>query len=89
VAARHKAAKRRGKDLARSYEFWFRQKYSLPPTDPRFLAMTSEDVEAEYWACHYEKNGDQEEYEDDDFDAAIASLDDDNADDWEEVINDH
>jgi len=51
--------------------------------------MTPEDVEAEYWACHYEKNGAQEEYEDDDFDAAIASLDDDHADDWEHLINDH
>ncbi|WP_175787409.1 hypothetical protein [Burkholderia anthina] len=35
--------------------------------DPRFLCLTAEDIEAEYWAYYYEKNK-GEEHEDDDVD---------------------
>ena len=70
--------------MATSLEFWFRRKYSLPPSDPRFLALTTEDIEAEYWAWYYAENNASEEVEDEDFDldAEIAAM---NENDWEEV----
>lgn len=35
---------------ARKPEFWFRQHYKLPATDPRFLSMTVDDIVVEYEA---------------------------------------
>lgn len=72
--------------MAGSLEFWFRSKYNLPPHDPRFLDMTTEDIEAEYWAHHYREQAGKEEIEDEDFDleAEIARMND---DDWEEVTS--
>lgn len=63
----------------------------MAPTDPRFLQMTPEDIEAEYWAYYYEKNSHQEEYEDDDFDDVMDEFDSDdfNEDDWESLVDDH
>jgi hypothetical protein len=41
----------------------------LAPTDQRFLDMTPEGIETEYWADFYQKNNGKEEMiEDDDFD---------------------
>jgi hypothetical protein len=74
----------------------------LSPRDPRFLELTAEEVEAEFWAHHYADNsGKGEEFEDEDFDLAEilnevnanAGDDDvntaaDDADEWEDVIND-
>lgn len=80
----------KGRELHDTYAFWFRRKYNLPPNDPRFLELTPEDVEAEYWAHYYAENsGKGEEYEDDDLDVAaiMESLAAGSADDWEEVIN--
>lgn len=54
--------------MANSYNLWFREKYRLAPTDPRYLAATLEDIEAEYWAYHYQDKKVTEEFEDDDFD---------------------
>lgn len=70
--------------MATSLEFWFRRKYSLAPNDPRFLELTTEEIEAEYWAHYYHESQGKEEVEDDDFDldAEIAKM---NEDDWEEV----
>lgn len=68
-------------------EFWFRKKYSLPATDPRFLEMTVEDMLADYWAHHYYDNPKaQETVEDEDFDLndQLRQLGDD-PDDWEDV----
>ena len=48
--------------------FWFRHKYKLAPTDPRFLDMTMAQIETEYWAYHYLENPASEEIEDEDFD---------------------
>jgi len=64
----------------------------LSPLDPRFLELTSEDVEAEFWAYYYVDKPPGEEFEDDDFD--IQAIMDDlnggdiNDDEWEELIND-
>lgn len=33
---------------ANSLRFWFRQQYALAPTDPRYLAMTDEEIGLEY-----------------------------------------
>lgn len=70
--------------MADSLEFWFRRKYNLAPNDPRFLELTTEDIEAEYWAHHYRETNGREEVEDEDFDleAEIARM---NEEDWEEV----
>lgn len=78
-----------------------RRKYGLAPTDPRFLAMTPEDCEVEFWAHHYADQAGEggEEYEDDDFDLAavlqeaagsgaggdLGALA--SSDEWEDVIN--
>ena len=74
--------------MAKSLEFWFRKKYNLPPTDPRFLDATVEDMETDFWAHQYSENSPKEEVEDDNFDldAEIAAM---AADDWEDVINGH
>lgn len=65
-------------------ELWFRNKYSLPPTDPRFLDATLDQIEAEYWAFYYKENPAGKEVEDEDFDvdAEIAAM---GKNDWEEV----
>jgi hypothetical protein len=65
--------------------FWFRKKYGLPPTDPRFLEATPEQIEEDFWAHHYYDNPTAESHEDPDFDAQKLLADDD--DDWEEVIS--
>lgn len=54
--------------MANTFALWFRQKYNLPPTDPRFLAATPEDMEAEYWAYRYQESNVTEEFEDHEFD---------------------
>lgn len=70
--------------MATSLEFWFRRKYQLAPTDPRFLALTTDEIETEYWAHFYHENDGKDEVEDEDFDleAEIARM---NSEDWEEV----
>ena len=34
-------------------EFAFRRRYSLPPTDPRYLNATVTDILVDYWAHRY------------------------------------
>lgn len=41
--------------MARTPEYWFRQKYNLPPTDPRFLSMGRVEIEIEFWAEQFFK----------------------------------
>lgn len=33
-----------------SIEFWFRRHYNLPPTDPRFLTASPEEMAVDFWA---------------------------------------
>lgn len=61
-------AKQRGRERSLTLEFWFRKKFNLAPTDPRFLAITEEDLIIEFWSWHYHANPHQEEAEDQDFD---------------------
>lgn len=49
-------------------EFAFRRRYNLPPTDPRFLDATREEIAADFWAHHYAENDVTEEFEDTEFD---------------------
>ena len=87
--ANPKAAKSKGKQLHDTYSFWFRRKYNLSPADPRFLELTPEEVETEFWAHYYaDMDGKGEEYEDDELDveSLMSKLSD--GDEWEDVIND-
>lgn len=64
-----------------------RRKYGLAPTDSRFLAMTPEDCEAEFWAHWYADNaGKGEEFEDEDFDLE-SILSGAASDEWETLID--
>lgn len=76
-------------------EFWFRRKYSLAPTDQRFLEATVEEMQTDFWAHHYFDNPPKDEVEDDDFDLQaeledanrLAALEQQRNDpnDWEDV----
>ncbi len=54
--------------MAKTIGFWYRKKYNLPPNDPRYLDLTAEEIQAEYWAHQYAENGVHDEVEDEDFD---------------------
>lgn len=79
-------AKERGRERAKSVEFWFRRKYGLTEYDPRFLEMTVEEMLADYWAHHYfdNPNAGQEEFEDPDFEEEVRAMLG-NPDEWEEL----
>lgn len=64
-------------------EFWFRRKYQLPPHDPRFLDMSPDEIEVEYWAYRSVDSPHEEEMEDDEFDIEKLTQEE----DWEDVIS--
>lgn len=67
-------------------EFWFRRKYNLAPTDPRFLDATLEQITIEFWAHQYADKPPGDEVEDDDFDADAVLKDmEENPDNWEVI----
>ena len=39
-----------GAELSQSLKFWYRQKYNLPPNDPRFLSISEKEIYVEYEA---------------------------------------
>lgn len=80
-----KSAKRRAKDRFSSYEFAFRKRYGLPPTDPRYLSATRDLMIEDYWLHFYAEHGVKDEVEDEDFnlDEVLESME---SGDWEEVI---
>lgn len=73
--------------MAKSLEFWFRRKFNLAPTDPRFLDATLEQIETEYWAHTYFEKPPGDEIEDVDFDLndVLKEMEED-PDDWGEPI---
>ena len=94
AASLAKEAKRKGKERATPIEFWYRQKYKLTKSDPRFLDATLEEMNADYWAHYYFDNPKaKDEIEDEDFNLEDElqkiededSLDDADVDDWESV----
>jgi hypothetical protein len=55
--------------MVNTYDFHFRRRYNLPPTDPRYLDATPDEIAADYWAHWYQEHpGAQEEAHDPDFD---------------------
>ena len=74
--------------MAQTAEFWFRRQYNLPPSDPRFLDVTVEEMLTDYWAHHFYNNpkAGEQEVEDEEFDMQ-AELDRmaENPDDWEAI----
>jgi hypothetical protein len=69
-------------------DWWWRQRYNLPPTDPRYLDATPEQILLDYYTVMAE-NGESESYEDDDFnlDGVLADFAAD-AGEWETLIDD-
>ena len=67
--------RRRGRELSQSLGFWFRQKYNLPPLDDRYLSMTEEAIQVEYWAHHYASHPNEVEVVDEEFDLAAELAD--------------
>ncbi len=89
-----KRTKRRGKERSDTTEFWYRHKYSLTVTDPRFLDATVEEMMTDYWAHHfYENPKARDEVEDEDFDFAQelarieAEGEQNDPGDWEDVTS--
>lgn len=70
-------------------EWWFRDRYRLPPTDPRYLDMTREAMLLEYWTAYYAdlaRNGASTfEAEDEEFDLTEL-LRDAEGEDWDTLI---
>lgn len=68
-------ARERGLMVSKTASFWFRRKYNLPPNDPRFMSMTLEDIQIEYWAHHfYDKPDSEFEAFTDDYDAEVERM---------------
>ena len=59
-----------------TYHLWFRQKYNLPPTDPRFLNATDEEIEADFWAHYYQENPNINPEAEQDFNDIAQSIED-------------
>lgn len=70
-------------------EFWYRRKYNLPKSDPRYLKATVDEMLADYYAhTYFDDPKAADEIEDDDFDADdVASVirSKDQPDDFENV----
>ncbi len=85
-----RSAKDEAVEIAKTARFWFRKKYGLPPTDPRYLDMTDQAMLTEYWA-HYYYDKPESEYEggtdnyDDELAAMDAALGIANDDDFEDI----
>ena len=91
-----KDIKRQAREQAQSLQWWYRDRYKLPPNDPRFLSLTDADLLLEYWTAYYAAQAAKGEAisfegEDDDYnlDAILAELEQDSEDSdaWETVID--
>lgn len=63
--------------MSETMSLWFRRKYSLPPSDPRFLAMTPDGIAVEFWANFYADKfyaGRPEDVEDEDEDFDLDAV---------------
>jgi len=85
-----------GKELSETVGFAYRRRYSLPITDPRWLASTDEDVLVDYWAhrfCDDPKLRDEvvnEDFDDDlaEMERAAMAAERLPPEDWEQVVSD-
>lgn len=65
-----------GLALSETIGFEFRRRYGLTPRDPRYLELTDDEIEVDYWAhMHAENPKLREEEFDPEFDQAAADLD--------------
>lgn len=85
-------AKEEGARRVKTVEFWYRRKYNLPASDPRFLEVTAEEMLADYYAHLFHDNPKElETVEDDDFDPDKVAEEigfgsgESDPDDWEEL----
>lgn len=67
VANQTRRARDRARRLSDTFGFWFRRHYKLPPLDDRYLAMTPEDIETEFWAHRFVENPNEQEVVDEEF----------------------
>jgi hypothetical protein len=63
-------------------EFWYRRKFNLAPTDPRFLEVTEEEMHIEHWAWVYHENPNYQGDEDSDFDKDKILKEMEDAENW-------
>lgn len=78
-------SKRTAKKRFLTIEFWYRRKYNLPSSDPRFLAIDVQEMLTDYWAHHFYDNPKAADaIEDENFDLqAEIDLMNENPDDWD------
>lgn len=69
--------------------FWFRRTYGLTPNDPRLLDLTTEEIEADFWAHHFYENPATESGEDEDWDTdqVLGMMESDEWGEWEDMLN--
>jgi hypothetical protein len=65
-----------GDEVSQTYEFAFRRRYNLPPTDPRFLNATVEEIVVDFHANRFwdDPKLRQQEVVSDDFEAQVAAM---------------
>ncbi|HPC58111.1 MAG TPA: hypothetical protein PK689_03845 [Kiritimatiellia bacterium] len=67
--------KDQARERSRLIETWYRDRYRLPPTDPRFLNLTPAELLLEYWTVHYATQpAGATEFDTPDFDADVAAM---------------
>lgn len=74
-----------------TYQLWFRRKFNLPPTDPRYLNATPEQIVTEFWAHYFEERRlagkpEEEEFEDETFDEDLEAIES-NPEAWETILS--
>lgn len=77
AADRGRHGRQWGKELSQTVGFQFRRRYGLPPTDPRYLDATEEEMVADVWAHRFADNPKlhhEVEMVDDDFEANLAVM---------------
>lgn len=61
--------------MADTYEFRFRRRYNLPPTDVRYLSATFEEIVLDFWAhAHLDDPKLRNELVTDDFESQMAAM---------------
>src|SRR4051812_48863669 len=75
VQALRETASDQGIALADTAEFKFRRRYNMPPTDPRFLNATLDDILIDLWAhAHHDDPGLRNSVSDPNFDEELAAM---------------
>lgn len=71
-----KGVRARAKEYSRTLEWWYRDHYRLPATDPRLLAVPYAQMQLDFWAYYYSQrpNDGADEYDNPDFEADVAAI---------------